>query len=150
MRCPFCQAEDTKVSDSRAVAEGNTVKRRRYCEACHERFTTHEVVELSMPRIVKRDQSRQVFNEQKLRQGVLLALEKRPVGSEQIERAISTILRKIRSQTEKEIASDQVGEFVMDELKGLDQVAYVRFASVYRRFENIEEFQREIEKMRKS
>lgn len=148
MRCPFCHAEDTKVNDSRLVLETNTVKRRRSCEMCSERFTTFETVELQMPRVVKRDESRQAFDESRLRRGLLLALEKRPVQTEQIEQALSRILQKVRFQTEKEISSAQIGELVMSELKKLDEVAYVRFASVYRRFQDLDEFRLEIDRIK--
>jgi len=147
MYCPFCQAVDTKVIDSRLIREGNQTRRRRECEACKERFTTYETAELSLPRIIKRDGRRAPFSEDKLRAGILRALEKRPVSVEKIESALSRILRKSMTCGEREIPSEQIGQMVMDELQQLDQVAYVRFASVYRSFEDIEEFRKEISKL---
>lgn len=147
MYCPFCQAVDTKVIDSRLIREGNQTRRRRECETCKERFTTYETAELSLPRIVKRDGRRAPFSEDKLRAGMLRALEKRPVSIEQVESALARILRKCMTCCEREIPSEQLGQLVMDELQQLDQVAYVRFASVYRSFEDLEEFKKEISKL---
>ena len=130
MRCPFCQAEDTKVADSRLVAEVNEVRRRRVCNECSERFTTYESVELVMPRVVKRDQSRESFDQKKMREGILRALEKRPVSTAQVDEAIQTIMNNLRSLGEKEVPASQVGELIMDALQDLDEVAYIRFASV--------------------
>jgi transcriptional repressor NrdR len=145
--CPFCSANDTKVIDSRLVAEGNQVRRRRECTACGERFTTYETAELVMPRIVKADGSRQPFDENKLRSGMQRALERRPVSIEQIEAAISRICHQLRATGEREVRSQVVGEMVMDTLRELDQVAYVRFASVYRSFQDVSEFQQEIDRL---
>lgn len=150
MFCPFCNANDTKVTDSRLFRENNQVRRRRECLECKERFTTYETAELSLPRLIKRDGSREHFNENKLRAGLLRALEKRPIGLEQIELAINQILRKARTQGDREITSMQVGEWVMEELHNLDQVAYVRFASVYRSFQDINEFREEISRLEKN
>lgn len=147
MYCPFCNANDTKVTDSRLIGEGNQVRRRRECLICKERFTTYETAELVLPRIIKRDGRRDLFNEEKLRAGILRALEKRPVSSEQIENAMNHIISKARAAGDREIASQQVGEWVMEELRGLDQVAYVRFASVYRSFQDIKEFREEISRL---
>jgi len=147
MNCPFCQAEDTKVMDSRLVSEVNQVRRRRICSQCNERFTTYETVELIMPRVIKRDQSRVSFEEDRLRNGMLRALEKRPVSTADVDTSVMNIIHKIRATGEKEISSDLIGEWVMDELRKLDDVAYVRFASVYRRFQDLESFKAEIEKM---
>lgn len=147
MYCPFCNAGDTKVIDSRLIREGNQTRRRRECPDCKERFTTYEVAELSLPRVIKRDGRRAPFSEEKLRAGMLRALEKRPVSVEQIETAIARIIRKGMTCGEREIPSSQVGEWVMEELHQLDQVAYVRFASVYRCFQDIDEFRREITKL---
>ncbi len=147
MYCPFCKAEDTKVVDSRLIREGNQTRRRRECPTCKERFTTYELAELSLPRIIKRDGRRAPFDEEKLRAGMLRSLEKRPVSVEQIEIAIARIIRKALTSGEREIASSQIGEWVMEELHQLDQVAYVRFASVYRCFQDINEFRREISKL---
>jgi len=144
MYCPFCNADDTKVVDSRLIREGNQTRRRRECPHCKERFTTYEVAELSLPRIVKRDGRRAPFSEDNLRAGMQRALEKRPVSVEQIETAIARIKRKAMTSGEREIPSAQLGEWVMEELHQLDQVAYVRFASVYRCFQDIDEFRREI------
>lgn len=147
MYCPFCNTDDTKVIDSRLIRDGNQTRRRRECPDCKERFTTYESAELSLPRIIKRDGQRAPFSEDKLRAGMLKALEKRPVSIEQIETAIVRIIRKGMTSSEREIPSSQIGEWVMEELHQLDQVAYVRFASVYRCFQDIDEFQREITKL---
>lgn len=147
MYCPFCQAIDTKVIDSRLLREGNQTRRRRECPECKERFTTYETAELSLPRIVKRDGRRAPFSEDKLRAGIMRALEKRPVSVEKVESAVTRILHQAMKCGEKEIPSAQVGEMVMNELHQLDQVAYVRFASVYRSFEDIDEFRKEISKL---
>ncbi|MCP5180627.1 MAG: transcriptional regulator NrdR [Pseudomonadales bacterium] len=147
MHCPFCGADDTKVIDSRLVAEGDSVRRRRECITCGERFTTFETAELVMPYVVKRDGTREPFNEEKLRRGLLRALEKRPVGAEQVESAIAHIKHRLRTTGEREVPAKQVGEEVMAELKSVDAVAYVRFASVYRDFQDISEFQEEIRRL---
>ncbi len=149
MHCPFCKADDTKVIDSRLVAEGGQVRRRRECVQCGERFTTFETAELWMPSLVKRDGSRVPFDEEKLRNGMLRALEKRPVSVERIEMAISQIKHKLQSLGEREIESLQVGEMVMEQLKELDEVAYIRFASVYRHFQDLQQFREEIERLSK-
>ncbi len=147
MHCPFCSAEDTKVIDSRLVAEGDQVRRRRECLTCGERFTTFETAELVMPRIIKRGGIREPFNEDKLRAGLLRALEKRPVSTEQIEAGINHIMHRLRSTGERELPSLAVGEEVMKELRRMDAVAYVRFASVYRDFQDVSEFQTEIARL---
>ncbi|MBZ2170131.1 MULTISPECIES: transcriptional regulator NrdR [Marinobacter] len=147
MHCPFCGEADTKVIDSRLVAEGDQVRRRRECLSCHERFTTFESAELVMPRVVKQDGVRQPFDEEKLRSGLMKALEKRPVSIEQIDAALNRIKYRLRATGEREVKSMQVGEEVMTELRQLDQVAYVRFASVYRSFQDINEFKEEIERL---
>ncbi|QSP96101.1 transcriptional regulator NrdR [Marinobacter salinisoli] len=147
MHCPFCGEADTKVIDSRLVAEGDQVRRRRECLSCHERFTTFESAELVMPRVVKQDGVRQPFDEEKLRSGLMKALEKRPVSIEQIDAALNRIKHRLRATGEREVKSMQVGEEVMTELRQLDQVAYVRFASVYRSFQDINEFKEEIERL---
>jgi len=147
MYCPFCNANDTKVTDSRLIRESNQIRRRRECIVCKERFTTYENAELALPRIIKRDGRRDLFNEDKLRAGILRALEKRPISLEQIENAISRILHKSRASGEREITAEQIGEWVMEELRHLDQVAYVRFASVYRSFQDIKEFRDEISRL---
>lgn len=147
MHCPFCAAEDTKVIDSRLVGEGDQVRRRRECLSCADRFTTYEVAELVMPKLIKQNGNREPFNEEKLRSGILRALEKRPVSMEDIEDAITQIKHSLQATGEREIKSRVVGEMVMDALRGLDDVAYVRFASVYRSFQDLSEFQAEIERM---
>lgn len=147
MYCPFCAAEDTKVIDSRLVADGVQVRRRRECLSCHERFTTYETAELVMPRIIKQNGNREPFDEDKLRAGFQRALEKRPVSVESIESVISQIKHSLRATGEREINSRVLGELVMDSLKQLDQVAYVRFASVYRSFQDIAEFRDAIERL---
>lgn len=145
MHCPFCNAVDTKVIDSRLVAEGNQVRRRRECLTCNERFTTYESAELVMPRIIKQNGDREPFDEEKLHSGLIKALEKRPVSIEKVDEAISRIKNKLRATGEREIQSRAVGEEVMRELRDLDEVAYVRFASVYKSFKSLDEFTREIE-----
>ena len=145
MHCPFCSTDETKVIDSRLVAEGDQVRRRRECLECKERFTTYEVAELVMPRLIKQDGSREPFNEDKLRGGFLRALEKRPVSVEEIETQIHQIKHRLRATVEREIQSRELGELVMAALKTLDQVAYVRFASVYKSFQDLAEFRDAIE-----
>jgi len=140
MFCPFCGADDTKVIDSRLVADGGQVRRRRECVNCRERFTTYEAAELVMPRVIKQDGSREPFDEEKLRAGLQRALEKRPVSVEAVESELGQIKNRLRATGEREIDSRAVGELVMEALKRLDQVAYVRFASVYRSFEDLSEF----------
>ena len=147
MFCPFCNADDTKVIDSRLVANGGQVRRRRECTVCGERFTTYELAELVMPRVIKTDGTRQSFDEDKLRAGLQRALEKRPVPIEQIEVSISDIKHFLQVTGEREIPSKIIGEEVMRQLRGLDAVAYVRFASVYRSFEDISEFQAELNRL---
>ncbi len=148
MHCPFCNHIETKVIDSRLAGEGSQIRRRRECLKCSERFTTFEAAELVMPQVVKSDRSREPFDEQKLRAGMLKALEKRPVSGEAVEEAISRICHRIRSFGEREIQALSLGELVMEELRHLDEVAYVRFASVYRSFQDVEAFRDEIERLR--
>ncbi|MDJ0878100.1 MAG: transcriptional regulator NrdR [Halieaceae bacterium] len=150
MHCPFCGAEDTKVIDSRLVAEGDQVRRRRECLSCSERFTTYEVAELMMPKIIKHNGNREPFNEEKMRSGILRALEKRPVSVEEIEAAITGIKHALQATGEREVKSRVVGELVMDALRELDEVAYVRFASVYRSFQDLAEFQAEITRLQEA
>src|SRR5690348_15064656 len=147
MHCPFCGHEDTKVSDSRLAGEGQQVRRRRECEKCGERFTTFETAELVMPRIVKNDGSREPFDQEKLRSGLMRALEKRPVSTEAMEEALARISHQLQVAGEREIKARQIGEWVMEELRSLDEVAYVRFASVYRSFQDVNEFREEIERL---
>lgn len=148
MHCPFCGEHDTKVTDSRLVTEGNQIRRRRECLSCSERFTTYETVGLVMPRLIKQDGSREPFDEEKLRSGILRALEKRPVSMEQVEEAISRLKHRLRARGEREVESLLVGEIVMNELRKLDEVAYIRFASVYRQFKDLNEFREEIDRLK--
>lgn len=147
MHCPFCGAHETKVSDSRLVAEGDQVRRRRQCLTCHERFTTYETAELVMPRIIKSNGTRESFDPAKLRAGMTRALEKRPVSVESIETAIEQIRQRLRARGEREINAREIGDEVMSQLRQLDQVAYIRFASVYRRFQDIDEFRAEVDRL---
>jgi len=147
MYCPFCGKQDTKVIDSRLASEGAQVRRRRECIACGERFTTFESPELVMPRIIKGNGAREPFNERKLTAGMMRALEKRPVNAEHVDAAISRLQHRLRASGERELPSRQVGEWVMNELRELDQVAYVRFASVYRSFEDVNAFREEIDRL---
>ena len=149
MRCPFCGAQDTRVIDSRLSQEGDQVRRRRECGDCRERFTTYEVAEINLPRVVKSNGNREPFIEDKLRAGLLRALEKRPVGTDRIEAAIQRIKKRLMSKGEREVPSRLIGEAVMDELGALDDVAYVRFASVYRSFQDVNEFKSVIEDLEK-
>ncbi|RBM89804.1 transcriptional regulator NrdR [Vibrio paracholerae] len=147
MHCPFCSENDTKVIDSRLVADGHQVRRRRQCLACNERFTTFETAELVMPRVIKSNGNREPFDEDKMIGGLQRALEKRPVSADAIELAISTIKSKLRATGEREVPSKLIGNLVMEQLKVLDKVAYIRFASVYRSFEDVREFGEEIAKL---
>lgn len=147
MHCPFCSEPDTRVIDSRLSNEGDQVRRRRECVACSERFTTYETAELNMPRIVKSDGSRVPFNNEKLRAGVMRALEKRPVDTEQVEEALNRLKHKLLSAGEREVASRKLGNWVMEELLAMDHVAYIRFASVYLDFGDINAFSEAIERL---
>lgn len=147
MHCPFCKAEDTKVIDSRLADEGDQVRRRRECVMCGERFTTYEIIELALPHVIKRDGRRSAFDLDKLRGGMVKALEKRPVSMDQLDQAVNHIIHKLRERGERELSSHILGELVMDELRLLDKVAYVRFASVYRSFQDINEFHTEIQRL---
>ncbi len=148
MHCPFCNHEETKVIDSRLAGEGLQVRRRRECQSCAERYTTFESAELVMPHVVKRDGRREPFDEKKLRAGILRALEKRPVKSEAVEESIGRIIHQLQTVGEREVTGRLVGDMIMEELHGLDEVAYVRFASVYRSFQDITEFQEEIQRLK--
>lgn len=147
MRCPFCGADDTRVVDSRLASEGEQVRRRRSCTACGERFTTYELAELTMPRVIKSNAGREPFHDEKLRAGIMRALEKRPITIDQAEAAISRLRKKVLLSGEREISSAQIGELVLDELRNLDEVAYIRFASVYQRFNGVAEFRHMIDQM---
>lgn len=149
MHCPFCGHDETKVIDSRLAGEGRQIRRRRQCLACNERFTTFETAELVMPRLIKNDNTRQPFDENKLRYSMVRALEKRPVPADQLEEAIGHLIHKLRTMGEREVPSRLVGELVMEELRALDEVAYVRFASVYRSFQDVNEFEDEIRRLQK-
>ena len=150
MHCPFCGTPDTRVVDSRLLAEGDKVRRRRECLRCNARFTTYEVAELLMPPVVKRDGRRESFQEEKLRTGLMRALEKRPVSAERIDDIILRVKNQIRASGERELSSQQIGEWVMIELRRVDPVAYVRFASVYRSFEDVNAFREEVERLQQS
>ena len=150
MHCPFCGTPDTRVVDSRLLAEGDKVRRRRECLRCNARFTTYEVAELLMPPVVKRDGRREPFQEEKLRTGLMRALEKRPVSAERIDDIILRVKNHIRASGERELSSQQIGEWVMIELRQVDPVAYVRFASVYRSFEDVNAFCEEVERLQQS
>ena len=145
MRCPFCSCMDTRVIDSRLAGEGDQTRRRRECGKCKVRFTSYETAELNLPRIVKSDGRREPFSEDKLRGGIDLAIHKRPVEAEKVNDAVARILRKLRALGEREVEAMKVGDWVMRELRDLDQVAYVRFASVYRDFNDVRAFLEEIE-----
>jgi transcriptional repressor NrdR len=149
MYCPFCGKQETKVIDSRLASEGAQVRRRRECLDCGERFTTFESAQLVMPRIIKSNGAREPFDDDKLIGGIMRALEKRPVESERVDAAISRLQHRLRASGEREIPSRQVGEWVVNELRQLDQVAFVRFASVYRSFEDVNAFREEIERLEK-
>jgi transcriptional repressor NrdR len=149
MRCPFCTAQDTRVLDSRLINEGDQVRRRRECNVCKERFTTFETVELNMPTVIKRNGIRESFEEKKLRSGMLKALEKRPVDSNAIEAALNRIKKGLMDRGDREISTQELGEKIMQELNALDHVAYVRFASVYRSFQDVSEFTDMIEDLQK-
>ena len=148
MHCPFCGSQETKVVDSRLAGDGYQIRRRRECTGCMERFTTFESAEFVLPKLIKIDNSREPFDEDKLRNGILKATEKRPINSETIEELISRVIRKIQKMGEREIQSRLLGEIVIEELREIDEVAFVRYASVYRRFQDVEEFEKEIESLR--
>ena len=147
MHCPFCNYDDTKVIDSRLAGEGRQVRRRRECRKCGERYTTFESAVLVMPRVVKRDGRREPFDEAKLRNGIARALEKRPIESEVVEESIARLLHRLQTVGEREVTGRFIGDMVMEELRGLDQVAYVRYASVYRSFQDIADFREEVERL---
>lgn len=147
MQCPFCKAPDTRVVDSRLYEEGTQVRRRRVCEHCGQRFTTFEKAQLTMPFVTKRSGSPEPFDEAKLRRGIASAIYKRPIPPEAVDHAVENVMRKLRASGEREVPSRQVGEWVMDELRDLDHVAYVRFASIYRSFEDVNAFREEIARL---
>jgi transcriptional repressor NrdR len=149
MKCPFCKSDDTQVIDSRVSDDGESIRRRRRCTGCNKRFTTYETVELHMPQVVKQDGSRTEFDLDKLRTSFMRALHKRPVPTQMVDDSIATITQEVLSLGEREIMSRRIGEMVMRELRRLDQVAYIRFASVYKSFEGIDDFQDAIKEVRK-
>ena len=149
MKCPFCKGEDTQVVDTRESEEGDSIRRRRRCLSCDKRFTTYEIVELRMPQVVKQNGMRSEFDEEKLRTSFKRALHKRPVSAELVDAAIDHVTQKLHALGEKEIGSRQVGEMVMKELLKLDKVAYIRFASVYRSFQGVDDFQDAIKEVQK-
>lgn len=149
MQCPFCKAPDTRVVDSRLAEDGTQVRRRRVCEHCNARFTTFERAQLPMPNVLKRSGDAEVFDEAKLRAGIAHAAYKRPVTADQIDHAVDRVMRKLRATGEREVASRQIGEWVMDELRDIDHVAYVRFASIYRSFADVNAFRDEIDMLEK-
>ena len=147
MHCPFCQHTDSRVIDSRVSDDGATIRRRRECEACGERFSTLETVELKLPVIIKTDGRREHFDARKLRLSFDRALHKRPVSEEQIEAAVRGVVHDLRMTAERELPSRRVGEFVMAQMRNLDPVAFVRFASVYRKFEDAADFREELDRL---
>lgn len=147
MQCPFCKAPDTRVIDSRLAEDGTQVRRRRECESCAQRFTTFERAQLTMPNVIKRSGDPEPFREEKLRQGIGHAIYKRPVSPEMVDHAVDRVMRKLRASGEREVPSRKVGEWVMEELRDLDTVAYVRFASIYRAFSDVNAFREEIERL---
>ena len=150
MHCPYCSCEDTRVLDSRLGDGGESVRRRRECQECSERFTTYEHAVFQMPHVIKSDGRRENFEESKLRSGLSRALEKRPVNSESVEGAVNRIMQTLIRTGEREVSGKQIGEIVMQQLRQLDEIAYVRFASVYRRFQDIDAFSEEVKKLRDS
>ncbi len=149
MHCPFCKAEDTQVIDSRVSDDGDSIRRRRRCVACSKRFTTYETVEFRMPQVVKQDGSRTEFDLDKLRTGFMRALHKRPVPTPLVDDAVATVTQQVLALGEREIPSRRIGEMVMKELYKLDKVAYIRFASVYRSFQDVDDFQDAIKEAKK-
>jgi transcriptional repressor NrdR len=149
VKCPFCGDDNTQVVDTRENEEGDTVRRRRRCLVCDKRFTTYERVELQLPQVVKKNGSRTDFERDKLKGSMMLALRKRPVNTESIDGALDRIEERLVQLAEREVASDRIGELVMRELKKLDKVAYIRFASVYRNFEDVDEFSDAIREIKK-
>ena len=147
MKCPYCSFEESKVIDSRSADDGERIRRRRECLKCGKRFTTHEVIETVPLIVVKRDKSREVFDRNKLTAGILRACEKRPVSLQHIESMVDTIEAKIQSSLEREVTTTQIGELAMEEIKKVDEVSYVRFASVYRQFKDINTFMEELNKL---
>ena len=150
MKCPFCSSENTRVIDSRPADDNNSIRRRRLCDECGKRFTTHEVIETVPIMVVKRDRTRELFSREKLSQGLMRACEKRPVSAETIEEIINKIEMRLQNSLEREVTSQTIGEYAMEYLKEVDEVAYVRFASVYRQFKDINTFREELNKLLQS
>lgn len=150
MRCPFCSNEDTKVIDTRSMEENTSIRRRRLCEKCNERFTTYEKIDIIPITIVKRDLTRERFDKDKILKGVILACNKRPVSISEIEQLVKEIENKLFTLSKKEISTEYIGELVMEKLKNIDDISYVRFASVYREFKDLDSFMEEVEKLQKS
>ncbi len=140
MHCPFCSHDETRVIDSRVIDDGTTVRRRRHCDACGKRFTSFERAELRLPLVVKKDGTRVTFNVEKVRQGMQKSLEKRPVTADELEKAVNNVLKSVQESGENEISAEMIGDFVMEQLRRLDGVAYVRFSSVYKEFKDVDEF----------
>jgi len=140
MFCPFCAHDDTRVVDSRVVEEGSAVRRRRHCDACGKRFSSYERAELRLPLVIKKDGTRVAFNIEKVRDGMQKSLEKRPVSADDIEKSLHSVLKSVQETNENEISAEIIGDFVMEQLRKLDGVAYVRFSSVYREFKDVDEF----------
>lgn len=149
MHCPFCDTPDSAVVDSRLLSGGSQIRRRRFCSACGSRFTTYEKIERAMPLVIKRDLTRQPFDEAKLRRGLEHALLRRPVSADKIDQLINEVMNLARTNGAREVESRQIGEWVMERLPKLDQVAYVRFASVYRAFQSLEDFNQEVKHLKK-
>jgi len=140
MHCPFCTHDDTRVIDSRVVEDGAAVRRRRQCDECGKRFSSFERAELRLPLVIKKDGTRVAFNIDKVRNGMQKSLEKRPVSADDLEKSVYSVLRSVQESNESEISADMIGDFVMEQLRNLDGVAYVRFSSVYREFKDVDEF----------
>ncbi len=147
MKCPYCGCEESKVVDSRPTDEGERIRRRRECLSCAKRFTTYEIIETTPVMVVKRDNSREPFNRQKLTKGILRACEKRPISLDQIDGIVDLVETKIQNKLDREIPSELIGEYTMEALKGVDEVAYIRFACVYRQFQDINTFMEELKRL---
>lgn len=150
MRCPFCNSSDTKVTDSRDTDDGASIRRRRQCLICNRRFTTYETVEQPPLRVIKKNGTRELFDKNKLRNGLIRACEKRNISTGQIEEIVNTVERTIRNELKQEVPTEVIGNLIMEELRKLDQVAYVRFASVYREFKDLDSFMSELETLMKA
>ncbi len=147
MKCPYCGCEESKVVDSRPTDEGERIRRRRECIQCGKRFTTYEIIETTPIMVVKRDNSREPYNRQKLTKGILRACEKRPISLDQIDEIVDKVEARIQNTLDREVPSERIGEYTMEELKSIDEVAYVRFACVYRQFQDIHTFMEELKRL---